>query len=78
MNNKPLTPNQLAHLANKVEHLNRLIELRKHGFVEQNHIARYQHKLANNRHARICRQAKTLVNNLRVFNHKVNQVVGLA
>ena len=71
-------PAHIISLAKKVQRLNRLQFLKKHGFVEQNNIAAYQQKLATNKYARICRQAKTLANQVRAFNKQIDRVLGLA
>lgn len=71
-------PAHIITLAKKVNHLNRIQFLRKHGFVEQNNIAAYQKKLATNHHANLCRQAKTLARRAKAFNQIVNRVVGVA
>ncbi|UUO22857.1 hypothetical protein FGD67_06385 [Colwellia sp. M166] len=71
-------PAHIVALAKKVNHLNRLQFLRKHGFTEQNNIAQYQQKLADNRNARLFRQAKTLARKMRALNKQIDRALGLA
>ena len=78
MNSQALTPNQLTHLATKVTRINRLIDLKKHGFTEQNHFARYQQKLKNNKPAQTLRNAKALAASARKLSLYVDRCVGLA
>ena len=67
-----------AHIVALAKKVNRLNLLKEHGFVEQNNIAAYQQKLANNKHANLCRKAKTLANRARAFNKMLDRCVGLA
>jgi hypothetical protein len=71
-------PAHIIALAKKVNHLNRLQLLSEYSFVEQNHIAAYQQKLASNDYARLCRKAKTLATRARAFNKMLDRCVGLA
>ena len=80
LNNQHNTTGQAApaHIVALAKKVNRLNLLKEHGFVEQNNIAAYQHKLANNNLARLCRKARTLANRARAFNKMLDRCVGLA
>lgn len=56
----------------------RLTQLKKYGFTEQNNIAEYQAKLKNNTLANTARNARTLANKTRTFRQLVDRCVGLA
>ena len=71
-------PAHIVALAKKVNHLNRLQFLRKHGFTEQNNIAQYQQKPADNRNAHLFRPAKTLARKMRALNKQIDRALGLA
>lgn len=65
-------------MAKTITRINRLADLKPHGFSEQIHIVRYQQKLKNNTLAQTARKSKTLADKARAFRDFADRCVGLA
>ena len=76
--NNSTTPNHIITMAKTITRINRLADLKPHGFSEQIHIVRYQQKLKNNTLAQTARKSKTLADKARAFRDFADRCVGLA
>jgi hypothetical protein len=68
-------PTPTNHIIKLAEQLHRMNILDKYGFTEQNNVAVYQQKLANNKPAQTMHKAKALAKNASLF---LDRCVGLA
>jgi hypothetical protein len=71
-------PTHIVSMAKTIVRINRLADLKQHGFTEQNNIVRYQQKLKDNKLAQTARKSKTLADKARAFRDFADRCVGLA